>query len=117
VVEIRHPDSVQKGEEFDLTVVVVNESDQDPLTVDTIDIGESYLEGFAVTSTEPSYSSSMTVPIDNSRSFEFGSTVGPGATNVFIFHMRAQRKGRFIGDIDVCEGLQFLTQVADTVVE
>ena len=41
----------------------------------------------------------------------------PQGLAVELRHLQAQIKGRFFGDVDVCEGMLFLTQVADTVVE
>ena len=115
-VSVDAPATVKRGEECDLTVAVVNRR-AEPLTVTTIDVGESYLEGFTVVGTDPAYKSSVGIPIDNSRSYTFDADIAAGATNVFTFQLRATRKGRYIGDVDTCEGLRFVTHVADTTVE
>ena len=115
-VSVEAPITVARGEDCELVVSVVNRR-PGTLHLTTIDVGESYLEGFNVLSTEPSYKASTTIPIDNSRSYTFEADIPAGATNVFTFKLRASRKGRFTGDIDTCEGMRFVTHVVDTTVE
>lgn len=116
-VSIDSPLDVKVGEPFDLTVHVENVRDKRVLTVSDIDISDDYLEGFVVISTEPVSRSSMHVPIDNSMSYTFDSSVPAGATRSFVFTLRAEQAGIFRGDVDVCEGQRFITVTAQTVVK
>ena len=114
---VESPDQVKDGVLFDLRVVVANDRKGQRLKVSSIDLGESYLAGFVVRSTAPAHKSSQRVPLDKSQSFEFDAVVPAGSTNVFTFHLRAAKPGMYRGDVDVCEGMQFLTLMAQTEVK
>lgn len=116
-VRVVGPDEVSVGDTFDLEVFVHNTRKNKTLKVDDIDIADVYLEGFVVTSTEPNYKSTNHVPIDDSQSFTFNQAIAVGKTNRFVFKLRAVKAGTFKGDLDVMEGLVFVTQLAQTVVK
>lgn len=111
------PATVKRGVEFDLVVNVINDRSRKPLKVSSIDIAEGYLDGFTVVSSEPAFTGSTTLPFEGGRSFQFNETVAAGTTNAFVFKLRARKTGRFLGDVDVCEGMRFKTMVAETQVE
>jgi len=67
----------------ELVITVINRRSDEPLHLTTIDVGESYLEGFNVVGTEPSHKSSIAIPIDYNRSYTFDADIAAGATNVF----------------------------------
>lgn len=117
LVYVESPDQIAKDELFDLKVMVVNERKGQSLKVTSIDLAQSYLAGFTVRSTEPAAKSSQHVPIEGSQSFGFDKVVPAGATNIFVFHLRAAKTGLHRGDVDVCEGLRFLTVMAQTEVK
>jgi len=114
---VESPDEVKVGELFELRVVVANDRQGRGLKVSSIDLGESYLAGFVVRATEPSPKSSQRVSFDNSQSFRFDVPVPAGGTNVFTFRLRAARPGLYRGDVDICEGMRFLTVMAQTAVK
>ena len=116
-VYVESPDQVAKNDLFDLTVKVVNERKGKSLKVTSIDLAEAYLAGFTVRSTEPAAKSSQRLPLDGGQSFVFDQILPAGATNSFVFHLRAARTGLHRGDVDVCEGLRFLTAMAQTEVK
>lgn len=116
-ITVDAPTTVKQGQEFQLVVQVINDRSKGPLTVDSIDIGEDYLKGFAVVSCEPAFAASTKIPIDDSRSYEFKAPVPPGGTNQFVFKLQARQAGHFSGELDVCEGMRFLTMVVETQVE
>jgi hypothetical protein len=116
-VQLGAPMEVKQGDTFDLAVEVVNDRKNKPLKVTSIDIGEDYLKGFLVVSTEPAAKGSQHVPVDDSRSFEFDVGVPPRRTNTFKFRLRARESGLFRGDLDVCEGTRFLTTMVQTDVK
>jgi hypothetical protein len=114
---VESPDQVADGETFEVRVVVVNDRADKPLTVSSIDIADEYLEGFVVRGTEPVAKQSIHVPFDNSQSFEFDSVVPPNGTNIFTFQLRARKEGFYHGDVDVCEGMRFITLLVQTEVK
>jgi hypothetical protein len=116
-IAVDAPATVTNGQDLLLVVQVINDRSKDALTVDTIDIGEEYLKGFIVMSCEPAFDSSTRIPIDESRSYEFKTRIPPGGTNRFSFKLQARETGHFSGEIDVCEGMRFLTMVVETQVE
>jgi hypothetical protein len=116
-VYVETPDQVAKDDLFDLKVMVVNERKGQSLKVTSIDLAESYLAGFTVRSTEPVAKSSQRVPLEGGQSFGFDKVVSAGTTNIFIFHLRAAKTGLHRGDVDVCEGMRFLTAMAQTEVK
>ena len=82
----------------------------------SIDISEDYLLGFVIVSTTPVPKSNMRIPIDASRSFIFELLIPPGETRDFSFRLKGVTAGMYRGDVDACEGLQFLTTLAQTKV-
>jgi hypothetical protein len=116
-ISVEGPLEVPVGEEFTLTLVVENQRPAKPFGLTDIDFDEQYLEGFFVLGTDPPAMSSQHVPIDNTRSFSFNRPVPPATTMRFKFRLRPAKPGIFKGDIDVCEGSQFLTTLAQTLVK
>jgi hypothetical protein len=115
-VQIESPEKVKKGEQFQMRIIVVNERKNKPLKVSSIDIGSGFLYGVTVKSSEPRFRSSSQIPMDGGRTYDFDRTIPPGETNIFVFNLRAKNVGNFSGDVDVCEGMRFLTMVAETEV-
>jgi hypothetical protein len=116
-VVVRVPLDVQVGETFRLEVAVRNERNADVLTVADVDIGDSYLSGFTVVATDPLYHSAMQVPLLDTWSHTFDLPIAASTTATFIFTLRAERAGIFRGDVDVYEGSQLTTTIAQTVVK
>jgi hypothetical protein len=116
-LEINAPATIARGSEFQLVVNVINDRPAEFIEVASIDIGEEYLGGFTVLGSEPAYLASTKVPIDESRSFEFKRKLPPNSTNQFVFKLQARKTGRYSGEVDVCEGMRFLTMVVETQVE
>ena len=116
-VDVSGPMEVVVGDTFDLKVSVANTRAKKTLSLSDIDIANEYLAGFLVVAVEPKQKSSRHVPIDNSQSYTFDVKIPAGETKVFIFTLRAVKEGVYRGDIDVCEGLQFVTKQAQTVVQ
>ncbi|HVE41870.1 MAG TPA: hypothetical protein VNM14_18395 [Planctomycetota bacterium] len=115
-IAVKGPDEVTVGQSFDLEIVVRNDRSKKPLRMSDIDLADEYLEGFTVSSASPAYKSSTHVPLDNKRSFTFDVSIPSGQSRSFVFKMRARKAGLFRGDVDVCEGLQFRTEMLQTEV-
>ena len=116
-VTINTPMDVTVGETFKLAISVKNERKGEVLQLSDIDIADEYLNAFTVISVNPHPKSQMHVPIDNSLSYTFDRKIGAGKTEVFTWELRAEKAGIHRGDVDVCEGMQFVTSQAQTVVK
>jgi hypothetical protein len=116
-VTVNGPTDVVIGQTFDLEIIVTNERPRRVLRLSDVDIGEAYLAGFTISNVKPSPKSSTHIPIDNSQSFTFDVSIPPGTSKSFIYTLRAEKAGIYRGDVDVCEGMQFVTAMAQTVVK
>ncbi|MCC7072801.1 MAG: hypothetical protein IT383_15850 [Deltaproteobacteria bacterium] len=116
VVVVDAPTEVRVGDAFPLKVTVTNQRPDERLGLSDIDVGEAYLRGFTLEIIEPTPVTTMHVPIDDSQSFTFNTPLEPGASRTFTFNLRAAQPGVYRGDVDVCEGMHFVTAMAQTVV-
>jgi hypothetical protein len=116
-ISIESPDTVALKEEFTVTVVVHNERTKRDFGLTDVDVAEDYLQGFLILGTDPKPKTSVHVPIDNKRSYSFNQPVKPGGTARFAFRLRPLKAGLHRGDVDVCEGMRFLTTQLQTLVE
>ncbi|MBK1792255.1 hypothetical protein [Persicirhabdus sediminis] len=115
-VTLTNKTNVQVGETFDLVITVTNERPEETLDLSDIDIYHDYLDGFTVADIQPKPKSTMGDPFGEFRTFTFASKIPPGASKDFTFTLQAQQAGIFRGDVDICEDLQFVTSMAQTVV-
>ena len=110
--------SMPSQAELDSTVIMVvtaTNTHTKPLILASIDVGDSFLEGFQVVKIEPS--PLATKQIFDFRRWDFGQTVDPGGTLQVRFELKAVLEGHYSGDIDVCNpNLDFKTLLADVVV-
>ena len=113
---VEGPPTVRVEEEFTLTVVVHNERQDQPFGLTDIDIADDYFNRFILLETSPRARSSMHIPIDESRSFSFDEAIPPGEVMRFDFRLRAITAGIARGDVDVCEGMRFLSALLQTEV-
>lgn len=108
------PTRVALDSEFELVVTVSNPHPK-PMTLDSIDLYEDFLEGFQVLSITPEPSDSNAY--GGMRSWEFGDSISPGDELKIRFELRAVEEGRFKGDLDVCNPkMDYRTLVPDIVV-
>ena len=110
------PEKVRRDEAFDVRVIVVNERKRESLKVTSVDFAEDYLRGLTVRSSDPAPRGSTREPFGGGQSYTFEKSIPAGATNVFIFRMRAKQVGAYKGDVDVYEGVHVLTLLAQTEV-
>jgi hypothetical protein len=116
-VSLEGPHTVKIKEDFTITVVVQNQRKEDDLHMTDVDVAEEYIQGFLILDTDPKPKSSMHVPVDNKRSYTFDQVIKAGETARFEFHLRPKKAGLYQGEIDVCEGVRFLTAQVQTLVE
>lgn len=113
---IELPLEAEPGTSISMTVTVINRH-SGRVTLDSIDIDESFLSGFQVSRVNPKPVSTTRLPIIEQRSWEFGRVVQPGESLAVTFTLRPVMEGRFTGDVDVCNPNQdFRTLLADVVV-
>jgi hypothetical protein len=116
-IELDNATEAHKGQEFDMVVKVVNERRARAFKLTDIDLHDDYLTGFIVVSTDPPHKSSTHVPLDNSQSFTFDVSIPAKESRIFKFRLRPVTQGVFKGDVDVCEGMHFITKTAETEVK
>ena len=98
-------------------VITATNSHTKAITLDSIDVGDSFLAGFQVISVDPRPTDTTHMPIVNQRSWDFGVEIQPGDSLAITFQLRAVTEGHFSGDVDVCNPNQdFRTLLADVVV-
>jgi hypothetical protein len=105
-VAIDSPPEVTAGQPFEIRTTVTN-AGTEAARLDSIDIGDSYLEGVAIESSQPAWGDTMHVPIDNTLSHDFQANVPAGGSFTVTFTARAKRSGHFAGDFDVCVNSAF----------
>lgn len=99
-------------------VIAVTNVHSTPVTLDSIDIDDSFLAGFQIVSITPKPDDTTRVPILKQRSWEFGKPIPPGGSLSVIFTIKAVAEGRFSGDVDICNPNQdFKTLLADVIVK
>ncbi len=103
---VESPARVKMGEPFAFSAHVNNESTT-AVTLRSLDIGDSYLAGISIDRSEPPFSSSQHIPIDNTVSYGFETAVDPGDHLIVTFHVRATKPGVQQGDFDICVNSEF----------
>jgi hypothetical protein len=100
-VEIDVPTRASVGETFMITADITN-TDGEAHILDSIDIGDEYLEGVVILGTDPAYSQTFHVPIDNTMSHTLLQTIEAGETLSVTFEAEALVAGDYSGAFDVC---------------
>ena len=100
-VEIDVPTRVAAGESFEITAHITNTDDETRI-LDSIDIGDEYLEGIAIISSDPMYSQTFHIPIDNTMSHTLLTPIEAGETLSVTFTAEALTTGDYAGAFDVC---------------
>ena len=111
-VRLSAPDEVTVGEAFDLTLITRN-LHQEAIVLDSVDIEETFLEGFEVVSVDPTPTEEQT--IFWYRSWSFGHSVQPGETMEVTFRLNPLKPGHYVGDVDVCNANQDFTTVIPNI--
>jgi hypothetical protein len=93
------PSEVVVDQVFDMVITAENPHDV-TVKLDSIDVSDSFLDGFQVVSVTPEPTGTM--DLFDFRSFDFSRDVAPGESLVVTFKLRAVSEGLFRGDCDVC---------------
>jgi|SRR5689334_15679914 len=115
-VTLDAPESVQRGEQFEITARVRN-TGSTRQRLFGIDVDGDYLRGIAIRSAEPPWKE-VTDILGLAKSYTFKTPIEPGQEIVIVLHASALRTGDFGGDVDFCVNSDFtyLTLQARTVV-
>lgn len=95
------PDSVATGEEFEFEAHIRNASERS-VALYSLDIGDTFLSGIEIIGTEPPFSESTHIPIDNTVEFLFETTIQSETEFVVVLRALAGREGLHQGDFDFC---------------
>lgn len=115
-VTISAPEEVLLKEPMDLIVQIENTRSHKTFKLTDIDVAEDFLEAFLVVSTTQEARSNTNVPFENTRSFHFNEDIPAGESREYTFTLRPLKSGIHRGDIDICEGMNFLTEMAQVYV-
>ncbi len=113
---IESPNTVVVGEEFTITFVIQNDRASDSFELTTLDLLESYLDKFLILNNRPTPTSSMTIPLFETRSFDYGIEVAAGDELRVMLDLKATEAGMFRGDVTITEGIRSLSSFVQTQV-
>ncbi len=100
-VQVNAPLYVSVKQEFVIEVRVQNTSSR-PMSLNSIDVGDRYLQGVAIQKTEPAFRQSMHVPVVNMQSYEFGQTIPAGGELLVKLNAVAVKAGDYAADMSIC---------------
>jgi hypothetical protein len=95
------PGQVSSGETFEITITVYNSAPQTQ-TLYSLDLADEFMAGTDVVGSDPPYSSTMHVPIDNTESYEYMTPIPSGGSTTVTLTMLATTPGTWEGEVDVC---------------
>src|SRR5512142_1760320 len=117
-VSVEAPLSVKRGESFLVKASVTNSATKAQKLV-SLDVGDAWLAGVAIESTDPPFAEASHIPIDNTMSYTYGLMVNPGETRTVLIRARAVKEGDHGSGIDFCINSEtsFVSYPIRTVVE
>lgn len=115
--ELSVPLQVKVGEAFEMVVETSNPHSRQ-VSLDSIDIDHTLLQGFQVLAVEPSQHQTENLPFLDQRSWIFEQWVSPGDEYDVTFKLKPLEAGHFTGNVDVCNSnYDWKSLYADIVVE
>lgn len=100
------PDHAGVGDEVIMTVTITN-SHPEAIVLDSIDVDDSFLEGFRVVNIVPEPKDTMHV--FGRRSWDFTRKVAVADSWDIQFNLKAVSAGHWSGDVDLCNPNQDCT--------
>ena len=118
IVNVVAPLHIVKGEEFVFEVGVENTSASTQILY-SIDIWDKYVEGISIIRSEPQFTNSFHIPIDNTQSYEFKKDIPAKDKLVIRFYAVGIKPGDYSSYLDVCinTGIDFISHPIVTIVE
>jgi hypothetical protein len=96
---VNHPYTVAPGDSFQIEILIEN-TDTDSQSLDSIDIYNDYLRGVRILSSDPPYSESSN--LFGITSYWYDRDIRPGQTLRVVLSAQALQTGFYTADIDVC---------------
>ena len=102
-IQITAPSQVPVDEPFQILIRIIDiEPGGEAQLLHSIDISDSYLEGFELVETEPAFTNSFGIPFVNFQSYVFEQTIPQSGVTAVGFTMVGKEEGVYQGEIDVC---------------
>lgn len=99
---VDYPFTAVVGDVFDITVDTTNTSNE-TITLSEVWIYDSYLDGIAITGSDPSFSGSEYDDLFVAAwEYYFEIPLEPGASQQIVFEATALRAGDYSGEIEIC---------------
>ncbi|MGF1452856.1 MAG: hypothetical protein ACFB21_12370 [Opitutales bacterium] len=110
VVDVDYPNTVERGNVLELTSTVAPVGSEAEI-INSIDLWDTFIDGFEVVSTEPPFIEQVGHYGDFESFFFDPITAEPGTTETVTFRLRPTAAGTFAGDADVCNPVESFTEV------
>jgi hypothetical protein len=104
------PRSATVNETVVLKITIENGRSNDSFDLESIDLDANFVKGFDIKAVRPKPTDTDSTL--NTLTLEYSSSIAPGNRAVFQLELIAKRVGIYVGDVDIWEGEQFLTRVA-----
>lgn len=98
-IAVEAPARVERGSEFVISVRIQNTSEEEML-LDSIDVSETYLEGVSIARTDPPYRDS--IHILGYTSYDFRRPISVGGRLEIELQALALQAGDYRGEMDIC---------------
>ena len=117
-VDVVAPTHVVSGEEFVFEVRVEN-TEEKPRLLYSVDIWDAYLEGIFILRTEPAFTDCFHIPIDNVQSYKFKKDIPAEDELVIKFFAIGTTPGNYTSylDVSIDNLVNFVTHPIFTIVE
>ncbi len=100
-VAVDSPTSVEQGERFDIRISVRNTGASVQTLVD-LDIADEFLKGVVIENSDPPFSQSEHIPVDNTISYSYDLPIHPGKEISITLSAYAAYQGDYSGEFDFC---------------
>ncbi len=100
-VTVDSPTTIKQGERFAIRVSVRNTGASEQTLVD-LDIADEFLKGVVIESSDPPFSQSMHISVDNTISYSYDLAIPPGKEISITLSAYAAYQGDYSGEFDFC---------------
>ena len=100
-VAVDSPTRIKQGERFTIRVSVRNTGASEQTLVD-LDIADEFLKGVVIESSDPPFSQSMHISVDNTISYSYDLAIPPGKEISITLSAYAAYQGDYSGEFYFC---------------
>jgi len=104
------PRSATVNESVLLKITVENDRNETPFKLESIDLSGNFANGFEIMAIRPK--PAETDAMLNTLTLNYAISIAPRGRAVFELELIAKKAGVYIGEIDIWEGDEFLTRMA-----